>query len=144
MENVTFLGAFREMWVRIFDYKGVSGRKQYWFPFALHCGIALLVSCLVLASLMAESGGLFFFLGASALVGYLVLSIIPWISLTVRRLRDAGRSGLWTLPVLILGAGLIILLLLCTSASTIYRNSLGNSGFDPVANVPEQLTVLPE
>ena len=131
--EVTFFGAFKEMWTRIFDYSGVSGRKQFWFPFALHVVIALISSGLILVSLMVEKGGLFFSLAAFALIGYLVLSVIPWISLTVRRLRDSGKSGWWTLLVLIFGVGMIALLILCTSASTIY-NYQKNGGFDPAMN----------
>ena len=52
--EVTFFGAFREMWARIFDFSGVSGRKQFWFPFALHAIITLISSGLILASLMVE------------------------------------------------------------------------------------------
>ena len=50
---------------------------------------------------------------------YLCLSIIPWIPLTVRRLRDAGKSGWWTILLLFVGIGHIILLFLCALGSTI-------------------------
>lgn len=144
MENeVTFLGAFAEMWARIFDYRGVSGRKQYWFPFLLHTVIALIASVLILASLMVERGGLFFSLGAFVLIGYLILSVLPWISLTVRRLRDSGKSGWWTLLVLIFGVGMIALLILCTSASTIYNYKV-NGSFDPNQNMIEAVYGPPE
>lgn len=141
--EVTFLGAFKEMWTRIFDYSGVSGRKEFWFPFALHAVIALISSGLILASLMVEKGGLFFSLAAFVLIGYLILSIIPWIALTVRRLRDSGKSGWWTLLVLVLGIGMIALLILCTSASTIYNFSQNNN-FDVTNNYPEAIYGPPE
>ena len=142
-KDVTFLGAFTEMWTRAFDYKGVSNRKQYWFPFALHAVLALLASGLILCSLLVGKGGLFFALAAAVIIGYLILSIIPWASLTVRRLRDSGRSGWWALLVLVLGVGMIILMILCTSASVIY-NSIGNGGFDPAQNEIECVYGPPE
>lgn len=141
--EVTFFGAFKDMWARIFDYSGVSGRKQFWLPFALHAVIALIASGLILVSLMVDRGGLFFCLAAFILIGYLVLSIIPWISLTVRRLRDSGRSGWWTLLVLIFGIGMIILLVLCTSASTIY-NYKSTGSFNPYYNEPVAVYGPPE
>ena len=59
-------------------------------------------------------------------MGYLCFSVIPWISLTVRRLRDAGKSGWWTLLVLVVGIG------------------AGNSSFNPVYNEVEAVYGPPE
>ncbi len=143
MENeTTFFGAYAQMWSGIFDYSGVSNRKQYWYPFILHVVVALLAAGLLFCSLLVEKGGLFFSLAAFVLIGYLTLSILPWIALTIRRLRDSGRSGWWTLLALVLGVGMIALLILCTSASTIYH--IGNGDFNPVNNEIECVYGPPE
>lgn len=143
MEKVTFFGAFARMWANTFDYKGRASRKEYWFPFIIQCLIALAAAGLLYASLSVTSGGLWFCLGAFALLGYLVLSFLPWLSLTVRRLRDAGKSGWWTLLVLVVGVGAIILMILCTAGSTIYNAGTG-VGFDPVNNMQECVYGPPE
>lgn len=132
-EKITFFGALGRMWGRIFNYKDTATRKEYWFPFIFHFIIAALAAGLMFLSLTMESGNLYYCLGAFALLGYLCFSVIPWISLTVRRLRDAGKSGWWTLLILVIGVGSLILLLLCTSASAFY-NAKGGSGFNPIQN----------
>lgn len=132
-EKITFFGALGRMWGRIFNYKDTASRREYWFPFIFHFIIAALAAGLMYLSFVVESGNLLFCLGAFALLGYLCFSVIPWISLTVRRLRDAGKSGWWTLLILVVGIGALILMLLCTSASAIY-NSTGNNVFNPIQN----------
>ena len=69
---------------------------------------------------------------------YLGLSLIPWIALTVRRLRATGKSGWWTLLLLFLGVGQIILLFLCTIGSGIA------GAFTPDLNVPTGIYGPPE
>lgn len=131
MEKITFFGALGRMWGRIFNYKDTASRKEYWFPFIFHFIIAVLAAGLMYLSLTMESGNLYYCLGAFALLGYLSFSVIPWISLTVRRLRDTGKSGWWTLLILVVGIGSLILMLLCTSASAIYNTG---GSFNPVNN----------
>ena len=143
MEKVTFLGAFGRMWARTFDYKGVSDRREYWYPFIIQCIVALVAAGLIVASFAVPAWSLWFCLGAFALLGYLVLSILPWAALTVRRLRDAGKSGWWTLLMLVVGVGSIILMVLCTAGSTINSVSSGY-GFNPSNNMIECVYGPPE
>ena len=140
--KITFFGALGRMWGRIFNYKDTASRKEYWFPFIFHFIIACLAAGLLYLSFEMESGNLYYCLGAFALMGYLCFSVIPWISLTVRRLRDAGKSGWWTLLVLVVGIGALILMLLCTAASAAYNT--GNSSFNPVYNEVEAVYGPPE
>ena len=135
-EKTSFFGAYGKMWANTFNYKGTASRKEYWFPFVIQVIVFGIACGLLYASFVAEEGGLWFCLGAFALGGFLVLSILPWISLTVRRLRDAGKSGWLALLMLIVGVGMLILLILCASASAIY-NVNGDrpiSPFNPVNN----------
>ena len=135
-EKVTFFGAYGRMWANTFNYKGTASRKEYWFPFVIQVLVFGAACGLLYASFVAEEGGLWFCLAAFALGGFLVLSVLPWISLTVRRLRDAGKSGWLALLMLIAGVGMLILLILCASASVIY-NVNGDrpiSPFNPAQN----------
>ena len=120
-EKITFFGAYKRMWANTFNYKGTATLKEYWFPFIVQVLVACASCGLLYASFVVETGGLWYCLGAFALAGYLLLSLLPWVSLTVRRLRDAGKSGWWTLLLLIVGVGLLILMILCASASAIYN-----------------------
>lgn len=87
--------AFAELWVRAFDFSGRSRRMAYWG--------AILVDALLTALLS---------LSAAASLVYLLLSVIPALSLHIRRLHDSGRSAWWMLVALIPYAGGVILLVL--------------------------------
>ncbi len=80
---------------RYFDFIGRSPRAEYWW-FMLACMI-------VIVALAAIAGGFPFPLANIALVGFVVLAIIPFYSVTVRRLHDFGWSGAWVLVPVILG-----------------------------------------
>jgi len=134
MKKTTFFGAIGKMWAKTFDYKGKATQKEYWFPFIFHALIMLIAAGLLVASFMTEEFGLLLCLAAFALLGYLTLSILPWISLTIRRLRDAGKSGWWTLLLLIVGIGVIALLIICSAGSAVYNVTGGSGGFDPFYN----------
>lgn len=184
MKDVNFFTAQLKLWARIFDYKGKSTRKEYWFPFILHAILGLLVFCdlaisILFTFLMIGNDGVFvaavhyiFLILALPLMFYLTLSVIPWISLTVRRLRDAGKSGWWTLLLLFFGIGHIILFIFCAAGSAIvglfapelnspgciygppemldptYNQNEGVYGppdwFDPDNNVPEPMYGPPQ
>lgn len=132
--KVNFFTAQLLLWKRIFDYKGTSDRKEYWFAFIFHVIIGVLVNINITISFLltfvnTKNGFsyqtadvakvfhyLFLILGV-ILLGYLVLSIIPWIALTVRRLRDAGKSAWLVLLLLVFGIGHVVLFVLCAAGS---------------------------
>lgn len=112
-----------EMWKRIFDYKGRSGIKEYWIPFALNAVLAVII---VLCLFIKETFMLpFMAYAAIAAAAYLAVSLIPFISLTVRRLHDAGKSGKWYLLSFILGIGAVIVIIMCAGKA---------DTFDPYSN----------
>ena len=113
-----------QMWKRIFDYKGKSDRKEYWIPFAFNAVLAvIMVLCLFLKEAFMLT---FMTYIAIAVAVYLCLSFVPFISLTVRRLHDAGKSGKWYLLSFILGIGSVIVILMCACRADM---------FDPYANL---------
>ncbi|MBQ2823828.1 MAG: DUF805 domain-containing protein [Oscillospiraceae bacterium] len=109
-----------EMWKRIFDYKGKSGRKEYWIPFAVNAVIAVLVTVFMLVRPYAE----WVFVPAIVLAAYLAVSFIPFISLTVRRLHDTGKSGWWYLVSFILGVGAVVVIFMCAGSSGTFSPDL--------------------
>jgi len=96
---------FLEAWKKSFVFRGRAGRQEYWF-FALFNLIVLVGICLVEINLGITDGkqlGL-----VSGL--YSVATILPYISVTVRRLHDNDQSGWWLLAYFIPLLGGIILL----------------------------------
>ena len=131
-KDANFFSAQIRLWAGIFNYKGTSTRKEYWFSFLFHAilgvlaffGMLLSSGIFLLQEFVDESILLtilhiILLIPAVLIIIYLVLSIIPWIALTVRRLRDAGKSGWWTILLLFVGIGHIILLILCALGSAV-------------------------
>ena len=95
MDNKPGFGrAYTDFWKRSFDYRGACSLREYWMPVGLHLGLTAL---LVLFYLLKWN------IPFWILLIYLLLSLIPFVALTVRRLRDTGLSGLWALLLLFVG-----------------------------------------
>ena len=147
--EVNFFTAQLKLWARIFDYKGKSSRKEYWFAFILEAVLFALAFFNVTLSFIPIKVIHYFFLILALLIFlYLGLSIIPWISLTVRRLRDGGKSAWWALLMLIVGIGNVIVLFICMTASAIVIGAVCVYGppedYDPSLNEPEVVYGPPE
>jgi len=121
-------------WQRAGEFSGRSRRKEFWyfnlFSIALLL-IAGLYNVLFDRAVFEElpKGNIFSVL--FALFGlYIILGIVPALSVTVRRLHDAGLSGWWYLVgfVPIIGDFILIALLLLDSEA--YTNKWGR---DPKA-----------
>lgn len=125
-ESLSFREAYRRFWKRTFDYRGSSGREEYWIPVTFHIILLSLAVSLFFAGLYFD----FSTLPAFVILAYLLVTLVPGISLTVRRLHDTGRKGVWAWLLLAVGAGTVIVLLLCSGAG---------SGFDPFGNAPVSL-----
>ena len=141
-EKIGFFKALGLMWKNIFNYKGKANRREYWFPVLFNTiiiGIAVIMLILT-DEYEFDAPGPVFETITWVLVAYLIISIIPFISLTVRRLHDAGKSGWWTCLLLAVGAGTIWVLLMCTSivSDTGSVASFVNR-FDPFFNMQENV-----
>ena len=100
------INAFTSAWKRSFDYSGRADRGDYWW--------------FVLANLII-SVVLLLLNNASTFFGWIyslwaIATIVPSISLSVRRLRDAGKDWQWIF-VGITGIGSLWLLYLHTLPS---------------------------
>lgn len=125
MEEVKGIKTLFVMWKRIFDYKGKSGKQEYIVPLIVHIILGLLAFALAVGTLGLSLAGVGKMVRIPLLVltgiltAYLVLSIIPWISLTVRRLHDTGKSGWWTVLLLVVGIGTVIIIMLCSIGASV-------------------------
>lgn len=77
--------AFLSGWKRSFDYGGRSSRPDFWW---------FVLANLIVSVVLAVLGG-FADVFAKLLYLYAIAQIIPNLALTVRRLRDSGKSWPW-------------------------------------------------
>ena len=125
MEKKSFGKIYIDFWKRAFDYKGTSDRREFWLPVGFH--IALIVLA-VLLWLVGKDRDTLHWLNVPfwIFLVFLFLTLLPFVAVTVRRLRDTGMSGLWAFLLLFVGAGTFVVLALCA----------GSSGFYPGGNRP--------
>lgn len=112
-------------WKRVFDYKGTSAREEYRGPLIVVALLAMLTAILWTVGSFADEPALMF---AGVATGVLfVLHVPPMMALTVRRLRDAGKSPLLSVVALVAGVGTVIVMLVCLL-------SVSSTGYLPMAN----------
>ena len=103
------IAAYQAFWTRAFDFTGRTVRNAFWFALLDNLIVTLVLSFLAMqASVFA----------ALATV-YTIATIIPGISLVVRRLRDAGKAWPWIFIGLIPVVGTIWLLVMYCQPSIV-------------------------
>ncbi|EEX40407.1 DUF805 domain-containing protein [Vibrio sp. Vb2880] len=101
-----------QAWQLGLSFSGRATRQAYWMFFLVN----LLVS-LVLVALEINAGS-----PPWVEVAYSILSFLPLVAVTVRRLHDTGRSGWWSLVCFIPVIGVVVLLVLMALRSEPHRN----------------------
>jgi uncharacterized membrane protein YhaH (DUF805 family) len=101
-------------------FKGRARRREFWTFFFVNVAIGV-----ALGALFRYAGVGRLFYAASGLFSLLIL--IPNIAVSVRRLHDTNRSGLWLFIGLIPLIGLIILIVWAVQEGTRGRNRYGNN-----------------
>lgn len=89
------------------NFSGRARRREYWL-FAL--ATVIISALLKVLGLLVATTGSAVLIGIVSFVGivYSIGILIPSLSVTVRRLHDIGRSGLWLLICLTIVGGLVI------------------------------------
>ena len=146
-ETFTLKSAFKNMLFRCVNFKGRSGRNEFWKAFGANI-VAALIFCVLVAVVlvvvvyptmqrfnankpMNEMDIIsFIFAGmcAVATVVYCIVLTLGWIALFVRRLHDTGKTGLLVLIGLVPVVGVIALLVLAVSKS---QEGINKYGTDP-------------
>lgn len=94
------------------DFKGRARRSEFWY-FELFC---------VLISLIFS-----FFISEDAATIVMLITFIPNIAVSVRRLHDIGRSGWWMLVALVPIVGILLLLFWAAQDGNPLTNQYGES-----------------
>ena len=90
------------------DFEGRATRSEYWFYILFQ-----ILSYLILIPIIFLLGPRGLLIGVLL---YFILAIayfLPSLAVAVRRLHDAGKSGLWFLLALIPGGGLVLIIFFC-------------------------------
>ena len=93
------LNYYTEFWTNYFDFQGRARRSAYWYTWLMN-----IIVITILSVLKTSIPQLTILYGA-----YGLAALIPQLSISVRRLHDTGRSGLWLLLGALPAAGLIFL-----------------------------------
>ena len=80
------LEAFTTAWRKSFTYGGRATRAEYWWFYLINIIIALVLGYVVMLAYEA-----FLVL----LPVYVIAQVFPTVSITIRRLRDAGKEWIW-------------------------------------------------
>ena len=101
-ESVSFMEAIKLYFLRYTDFKGRSRRSEYWWA---SLGIGILGS--VISTVIPDLAWI-----------WSLVTLVPSLAISVRRLHDIGRSGWWYLINCIPLAGQIIFLIWACKDST--------------------------
>jgi len=98
---------FVNMWKNYANFNDRTTVRGYWMPVLINFLIGIVLSVLI------------YFIGFLSIVSilYSLAAFIPGLAISIRRLRDAGKSPLNLLWVFVPLVGAIILIILCCKAS---------------------------
>ena len=124
---MSFSEAVKSGFANYANFTGRSSRSAYWW-FALFIFVVELIPYIGLLSATPARGedvsGTYVFW--AVLVGVIWLGLIlPYLSVTVRRLHDTGRSGWWYFISFVPCIGFIWLIILLVTPSTPGQNQYG-------------------
>lgn len=102
-------------------FNGRASRKEYWIFVLFQILAVLAISAAERAAAVANPEILFGWYTA----GFLLLTLLPALAVTIRRLHDTGRSGWWGLLHAVPVAGTLLLQAFMLSASARGRNRYG-------------------
>lgn len=125
---MTFGSAVKTCFSKFATFEGRAARSEYWF-FTLF----LILASTVVAILDAATG-----LGVLSAI-FTLVTLVPSIAVSVRRLHDTDRSGWWYLLLLVPLVGFVVLLIWFCTKGTTGSNRFGDDplGGSAVLAAPE-------
>lgn len=131
---MTFYEAVIEHWKKIFEYSGTANNKEYWCPVIFDVIIAVIAFAFTIFYALTDVTA--FGVLARVMCIFLAVSMIPFMSLTVRRLHETGKSGWWSCLLFVVGIGTLIVIYMCIGSAS--------ASFDPELNYVMEVYGPPE
>ena len=131
------MNGYLACWKKFAVFTGRSSRNEFWSWFlinlAIGIGFQILFSAIGGGQLTTGEDGQMVmtpFTPAGYVVGivwglYSLLVILPWIGVSIRRLHDQDKSGLWFLLTFACGIGVLVLLVIQVLPGTEGENRFG-------------------
>lgn len=115
---------YLDAWRKMATFKERSTRKEFWMFFGINLGVmaAIIFLIVMFTAISAEIPAVFF---SILYLMYVLVAVIPTVSISVRRLHDVGRSGWMYLLGFIPVAGPIIMLVFSLQVSQDGENKFG-------------------
>lgn len=118
------LRLYKRGWAKGCDYSGTDTRREFWWFTVIHAVVYVVAyagSSQLVFVLTMRSGGSDFPGLIHAFCTFLaitVIALVPWMSMLVRRVRDATGSAIAALVLVLITCGSLIALLLGSVYST--------------------------
>ena len=123
---MSMVEAYKRFWQNYAKFSERARRSEYWWVVLVQSLISVVFSLLRLVAGDSVMAMVFQMLAAI----YGLASLVPMISLTVRRLHDIDKSGWWYLINFVPCIGGIVMLVFCCMDGTAGSNRFGD---DPKA-----------
>ena len=106
---------FKNFWTGIIDFQRMENRKDFWMAILLNSSTILILTLL----------GVFIRVVMPYIaIMYTVISILPTISMTVRRLHDVDTSGFYAFYIFIPIGGAIMIFLKTIKPTSYFPNEI--------------------
>lgn len=128
-----FMNAVEQALRNYAQFSGRSGRREFWYFILFQYSILFAFSLLG-----------FTVFGQILAILFFLFTLIPGLAVSVRRLHDIGRSGLWLLVVLVPIFGLILLVIWFCQPGVSEENAFGpplRPAFLPAAKAGRSLGI---
>jgi len=112
---MSFTEAVKTVFSKYATFSGRARRSEYWWWWLFVAVVAVVLSLIDNAIGLHISDATIMGLQVSGLLTLIfgLVTLIPGIAVTFRRLHDTGRSGWWWLLSLLCGIGAIIVFIMC-------------------------------
>ncbi len=130
------MNGYLACWKKFAVFTGRSSRNEFWswflINFAIGIGFQIIFSVIGGANATTGEDGQMMMTPSPVGMGvfivwglYSLLVILPWIGVSVRRLHDQDKSGMWFLLIFACGIGGLILLVMQALPGTQGENRFG-------------------
>ncbi|MGN0495710.1 MAG: DUF805 domain-containing protein [Lachnospiraceae bacterium] len=84
---------YLDMWEKAFDFKGRTNRKDFWIAYGINLGIMIVLGMLFMITSLSDAMVTILIFPSTLAFIYSLMTIIPLISMQIRRLHDTGHSA---------------------------------------------------